>query len=275
LLGDVAHDGRFKHENFESLWVTIVTYRPRPHMPAKAPKGSGDALRSLFEAIARRDRETVRRMLASDTTLASAAAVVGATRQQAAPNFFEPIGHYVYAGDTALHFAAAAHEPAIATDLLERGANVRARNRRGAEPLHYAADGAPEGPQWNPEGQRRAVRLLIAAGADPNAEDKSGVAPLHRAVRTRSVAAVLALLEGGADPRRKNKSGSPPLHLALQDTGRGGSGSPAARAAQREIIELLLRHGAAVSDENAAGKSALECAPSDELRELLRTWAGT
>lgn len=81
-------------------------------------------------------------------------------------------------------------------------------------------------------------------GADPNAIDKSGVAPLHRAVRNRCAAAVRALIDGGADPRTPNKNGSTPLLLATQNTGRGGSGSAAAKAQQKEILRLLMEHGA-------------------------------
>jgi hypothetical protein len=50
--------------------------------------------------------------------------------------FLAEIRHYVYAGDTALHVAAASHQIVIAELLVGRGANVCARNRRGAEPLH-------------------------------------------------------------------------------------------------------------------------------------------
>jgi hypothetical protein len=50
---------------------------------------------------------------------------------------------------------------------------------------------------------------------------------------------VEALLEVGADPRRKNGNGSTPLDLASQTTGRGGSGSEAAKAQQAEILRLL------------------------------------
>jgi hypothetical protein len=88
------------------------------------------------------------------------------------------------------------------------------------------------------------IAALIAAGADPNAADKSGVTPLHRAVRTRCTAAVRALLDGGADPKRTNKSGSTPMKLATQPTGRGGSGSTDAKAQQALIVELLEDHGA-------------------------------
>ena len=130
----------------------------------------------------------------------------------------------------------------IVPRLIATGANVRARNRRGAEPLHYAVDGRPGACRWNPPAQAATVARLIEAGADPNATDKSGVTPLHRAVRTRCAAAVKALLEGGADPRRKNNSGSTPMLLATQNTGRGGSGSSEAKAQQELIVQLLREH---------------------------------
>jgi hypothetical protein len=43
--------------------------------------------------------------------------------------------HYAYAGDTPLHLAAAGYQTALAEELVSKGANVSARNRRGAEPL--------------------------------------------------------------------------------------------------------------------------------------------
>jgi hypothetical protein len=67
---------------------------------------------------------------------------------------------------------------------------------------------------------------------------------LHRAVRTRCAAAVRALLEHGADVRCKNKNGSTPIDLVSRTTGRGGSGSPEAKAQQAEIVRLLQQHGA-------------------------------
>ena len=106
--------------------------------------------------------------------------------------------------------AAAARRLAIANRLLAAGAIVRAKNRRGAEPLHYAVDGGPGNPAWDPAAQVAMIETLLAAGADPNATDKGGVTPLHRAVRNRCADAVRALLEGGADPRRSNGNGSKP-----------------------------------------------------------------
>jgi ankyrin repeat protein len=205
-------------------------------------------LHMLFRAIAARDAGEASRLLRATPSLATAVASIGATRQGANEHFFPQILHYAYAGDTALHLAAAAHQPAIVEDLLNSGAIVRTRNRRGAEPLHYAADGAPDSVAWHPEEQAEVVRLLIEAGADPNATDKSGVAPLHRAVRTRCSAAVRALLEHGADARRTNANGSTPLQLAQQTTGRGGVGGAAARHEQETIVALLRQYGADATD---------------------------
>jgi hypothetical protein len=50
--------------------------------------------------------------------------------------------------------------------------------------------------------------------------------------------------DGGADPRAPNSNGSTPMLLAVQSTGRGGSGSPGAKAQQAEILRLLDERGA-------------------------------
>src|SRR5580765_74692 len=105
--------------------------------------GNDSALRKLMEAIVTGDGPAVERLLAASPVLAKARLEDGATRQAAKENRLGGIGHYVYAGDTALHVAAAAYRPGIARRLIAMGSDVRARNRRGAEPLHYAADGIP------------------------------------------------------------------------------------------------------------------------------------
>jgi hypothetical protein len=71
-----------------------------------------------------------------------------------------------------------------------------------------------------------------------------GVSPIHIAARTRCAAALRALLVAGADARRQTRNGSTPLKLATASTGRGGTGSPEAKAEQAEIIRLLQHHGA-------------------------------
>jgi ankyrin repeat protein len=229
---------------------------------------STDSLWMLFRAIAAGDTSAVRRLLAREPRLATQATVEGATRSASQSSFLPSIGHYVYAGDTALHVAAAAHHVEVVATLLALGASPRARNRRGAEPLHYAADGSTGSAPLHPEAQTSTIEALIRAGADPNAEDNDGVAPLHRAVRTRSAAAAAALLAHGAEPRRQSGRGSTPLHLAVQNTGRGGSGTPEARQRQAEIIRMLVEHGARFSDRDRQGKRVLDRISSSRLAAL-------
>lgn len=202
---------------------------------------SGVTVLDFFRELTTADLDVIAQRIADDGGLAVRGAPAGATRKESVPFFLESIAHYVYAGDTALHVAAAAFRRDVAALLIAHGAVVRALNRRGAEPLHYAADTN----RWAPEAQAATIEYLLSAGADPNALDGSGVSPLHRAVRTRSAAAVRALLDGGADPHRRNRSGSTPLHLARQSTGRGGSGSALAHAQQTAIVALLIDRGAA------------------------------
>jgi ankyrin repeat protein len=202
------------------------------------------ALMRLIEAVIGGDTPAVARLLAASPALACASLLEGATRASPKPHWREDIKHYLYAGDTALHAAAAAYRHDAARQLIAAGADIRARNRRGAEPLHYAVDGGPGSPTWNPHAQVETVTCLIEAGADPNAFDLNGAAPLHRAVRNRCAEAVRALLAGGADVRLHNQSGSSPMLLAMSNTGRGGTGTAEAKAQQSEIIRLLQENGA-------------------------------
>ncbi len=197
------------------------------------------ALLTFMHAVVDGDRTRVARLLREAPTLATAPIQQGATRQSPTEYFLDEIQHHVYRGDTALHIAAASYEPAILTELVGAGAAVDATNRRGAQPLHYAVDGGPDAPRWNPAAQRETVARLITLGADPNATDKNGTTPLLRAIRNRCAEAVRALLEGGADPNATNKSGSTAIELATWTTGRGGSGSPESKAQQSAILDLL------------------------------------
>src|SRR4051812_33860979 len=94
------------------------------------------ALIALIRAIGVDDAAALR-LLAASPALASARVAQGATRQAAKDYYLDAAGHYVYAADTALHIAAAAYRCEVARKLIASGADVRARNRRGAEPLHY------------------------------------------------------------------------------------------------------------------------------------------
>jgi len=67
----------------------------------------------------------------------------------------------------------------------------------------------------------------------------------------------------------KNRSGSTPFHLAVQDTGHGGTGAEAARAAQRQIIHEFLAFGLNPALKDSNGKSVFDWAKSGWIRNIL------
>lgn len=89
----------------------------------------------LIQFIVAQDTDQVARCLRATPELAPMASPVGATRQAASEFFFPTISHYLYAGDTALHMAAACCSRKIAQLLVQHGANTGARNRRHVLPL--------------------------------------------------------------------------------------------------------------------------------------------
>jgi len=196
-------------------------------------------LMALVKAILDGDADRAVALIVATPGLATACFQKGASRASERPYFLAKVGRYIYAGDTALHIAAAAYHSKIAEQLIKAGADVRARNRFGHNPLHSAAAGNPISMHWNPARQAATIRMLIKSGADPNSTDKREVTPLHISVRTRCALAVQTLLECGADPARKNKNGSDAMLLAVYTTGRGGSGSPEAKREQQQIVQLL------------------------------------
>src|SRR5262249_53787486 len=124
-------------------------------------------------------------------------------------------------------------------------------------------------PAWDAKPQVETIRCLIEHDANIHLQDMNGATPLHRAVRTRCAAVVKFLLEAGSDPTTKNKPGSTAFHLAVQNTGRGGSGEPAAHYAQRQIIKMFLDFGVSPKLKTSSGKTVADCARSEWIRKLL------
>ena len=118
-------------------------------------------LASLLVTIAHLDHTAALDILSTAPSLATA-------RMARADEFFlaERLAQ-VYEGDTALHAAGFSYDPKMARDLIARGAHIRARNRKGAEPLHSAVIGVPGSPSWNPTRQRDVILYLIEAGLIP------------------------------------------------------------------------------------------------------------
>jgi ankyrin repeat protein len=109
-------------------------------------------------------------------------------------------------GRTPLHLAAESADSDIVALLLDKGAEISARDdESGFTALHHAAR----------FGNKNATELLIARGADMNAKDKEGHTPLYIAVNHDYGVAEL-LINKGADSSIRTESGKTLLELAQQ-----------------------------------------------------------
>jgi len=82
---------------------------------------------------------------------------------------------------------------------------VQARDTDGSTPLHCAT--------W--KGHPEVVALLLAAGADVNAQNQNehwGTTPLHAAAHADQAAIAQMLLDHGADLHAQDLAGQPPMH---------------------------------------------------------------
>src|SRR4026208_2191211 len=104
-------------------------------------------MNKLLTAIVVDNRSAVATLLAADGALT--------TRSIQKPKLYNSkIFHWIYVGDTALHLAAAGYRVEICRLLLAAGADPNAAaNHRRSSPLHYAADGFINGPEWDADRQ--------------------------------------------------------------------------------------------------------------------------
>ncbi|MEU7764150.1 ankyrin repeat domain-containing protein [Nocardia sp. NPDC049190] len=109
------------------------------------------------------------------------------------------VRHTDHAGDTVMHYAAIADDSGYLTELITRGAEVDIVNRRnGHTPLMDAV-----------MHRRHAnIRLLLAAGVDPDRTDHVGDTPLHMAGEINDYRTIMDLLDAGADPTLNNRQGA-------------------------------------------------------------------
>ena len=142
-------------------------------------------------------------------------------------------------GVTPFALAVRLDRKAIAEDLLRKNVNIRARNKYGHEPLHFARSATM-------------VRRLLANGADINVQGMFGHTPIVFAVSNNIKDVVEELIDNRALTDYVDEYGNTLLHLA-----RSG-----------EVAQLLIDAGLSVHAENKKGDKPLHCAACLVLQDL-------
>ena len=107
-------------------------------------------------------------------------------------------------------------------------------------------------------GQPEVAEMLLAAGADANAEarNKMRVRPLHSAAAADKTRVALVLITHGADVKARQEGGFTPLHAAAQN-------------GNLALVRALLDHGPEVSTPTDDGKTPLELAKERGHEEVV------
>ncbi|XP_042308704.1 ankyrin repeat domain-containing protein 31 isoform X2 [Sceloporus undulatus] len=131
-------------------------------------------------------------------------------------------------------------------------ARINKRNYKGETRLYLAAE----------KGDLSLVKSLIASGACVNLKDNAGWTAIHEASNRGFIEIIEELLKAGADVNSKSLDGVLPIHDAV-------SGN------HFEAAQFLLFHGANPNERDICGRSALDEATCDKMKELLKSYGAT
>jgi ankyrin repeat protein len=149
---------------------------------------------------------------------------------------------------TPLHMASVNGHKQIVYYLLERGANVSARDRNWDAPLHLALR----------RGHVEVAHMLIELSAGFLAPDGTMNSPLHLASEMGLLDFARMLIERGAHVSDRGRYRQTPLHLAL-------------RRGHVEVAHMLIEHDANVKAQDKDGETPLDLASRDKgLAEVAR-----
>ena len=151
---------------------------------------------------------------------------------------------------TVLMYAAAFNSnPKVIETLIDKGANVNAKSKKGNTALFQAS--------LNPN--PKVIETLIDAGADVKAKNNYGDTALMGALMSnKPFDTIKMLIDEGADVNDKNNEGTTALGLAVM-----GNNSP-------ETIKMLIDEGADVNAKNNDGATVLMLATSQKNPDVIK-----
>lgn len=125
------------------------------------------------------------------------------------------------------------NDPLVVELLIAGGMDVNRRDDEGNPLLSVAAGG----------GHAEVVRLLLIAGADPSASNRTGRTPLHAAAGKHAIRE--ALVAAGADVRARDLEGHPPWAVYVY-------------ALDTSSVRFYFDHGASAADYPEALRTTLQ-----------------
>ena len=191
-------------------------------------------------------------------------------------------------GNSPLHYAVRYQRFNICESLLQYGADVKVKNKKGESSYDLACglknnlykkllskylhtNVSKSSTQLSPEQSKKlfeyinnkdfeGLRSLIGKGADVNIAD-NGMVPLHQAVKKGFGKAIACLIANGANPNVQDNLGALPLHYAVQKN-------------KFKMVKFLISHDALVDLSDNEGNKPLHFAAWNgnyELVEILIT----
>ena len=157
-------------------------------------------------------------------------------------------------GETCLFNAAKCNNPELIQLLVNKGASVKERDNLGSTPLHIAV-------RW---GAQQSAEILIKLGININAQNRAEKSPLAEAVIANKYEVTKYLLENGADPNSSDAVGA----TILMDT---------ILVQNADIVKLLLNYGANPNLQQINGQNAYHVAANmgnEEIINLIREAGG-
>ena len=157
---------------------------------------------------------------------------------------------------TVLMWAATSAVPEVVEAILSAHPEVNARDEKGRTAVRYICDANSGNDEKRHADRGKVVHLLARAGADLNAQDEEGNAPLHEAYDLETAR---ALIQDGANVDIRNADGETPL-MTNFSVG---------------VAKLLVAAGADIHARDHDGGTALDAAihlePNGERAQFLKS----
>ncbi len=188
-------------------------------------------------------------LIAIALSTASAAGATESERCQGLARRYEIAKPQITAMEVSLTLFAAVDANCLdlATQLLDQGASLDARDRLGARPLSHAAK----------SGHLQMVDLLLARGAPIDARNLAGSTALYLAAEGSHILIAQRLIERGADVRLTGRSGISPI-------------AAAAYTGNDIIFDALLAHGADERAPDDTGKPPIVYAAAGARFDIVK-----